>query len=177
LFIVVERECAICHDIKPLSQFRTLKKRPPHGRYRCIPCEREIRANSCRAWVSRNPDKRSKMESNWRKKNADKLREKWRKARAANKDRFRGYDLKRLYGITLDEYNAMHDRQGGVCAICKGDRTLKGRASGRLYVDHCHATSKVRGLLCSFCNSGLGYFTESVETLVAATEYLRASCP
>ena len=77
--------------------------------------------------------------------------------------------LKRLYGITVEEYDAMLERQGGVCAICAGEET-RGQ---RLAVDHCHATGKVRGLLCFSCNTTLGKFNDSQELLARAIKYLQ----
>jgi len=54
------------------------------------------------------------------------------------------------YGLTIGEYDALLKRQKGRCAICR--RPPKKR---RLYVDHDHATKKIRGLLCASCNSSL----------------------
>lgn len=42
----------------------------------------------------------------------------------------------------------------------------------KLFVDHCHSTAVVRGLLCSNCNSGLGYFKDSAALMKAAVKYL-----
>ena len=78
----------------------------------------------------------------------------------------RGY-LKRMYGIGMEEYDAMVANQNGVCSICGGPP--RGRL---LAVDHNHATGKIRGLLCGPCNTGLGQFKDSVETLTAAISYL-----
>jgi hypothetical protein len=75
--------------------------------------------------------------------------------------------LKARYGISLEQYELMLRRQGGVCAIC-GEQP-----AGSLYVDHCHATSKVRGLLCQRCNCGLGYYRDDQRLTMAATAYLR----
>lgn len=61
--------------------------------------------------------------------------------------------LKRKYGITLAEYDQMLEEQHGVCAIC-GGADPSGR---RLAVDHDHETGKVRGLLCTSCNTRLGF--------------------
>jgi hypothetical protein len=69
--------------------------------------------------------------------------------------------------------------QWGLCAICgKGENTLGG-GSGKtpmvlmvLSVDHDHHTGKVRGLLCSACNRGLGSFGHDAKLLLAAARYL-----
>ena len=75
------------------------------------------------------------------------------------------------FGITHEQYDAMHWRQSGVCAICRSDKTWGDR---RLSVDHCHKTGRVRDLLCSQCNSALGNFHDSLPLLQRAMEYLRA---
>jgi len=69
------------------------------------------------------------------------------------------------YGITLEDYLGMVCRQGGRCAIC-------GATSDRLMIDHCHKSTKVRGLLCGACNTGLGMFRDNVSALNAAIIYL-----
>jgi hypothetical protein len=78
-------------------------------------------------------------------------------------------DLRRNYGISAKEYGALFDSQGGKCACCSQDHTLFKR---RLHVDHDHSTGQVRGLLCTECNPGLGYFQDSVERLEMAIKYL-----
>jgi hypothetical protein len=60
----------------------------------------------------------------------------------------------------------MHEAAGGVCQICGDDE--------RLGVDHCHASGRLRGLLCSRCNTGLGMFRDRPELLAEAIEYLKA---
>lgn len=80
------------------------------------------------------------------------------------------YNLYKNYGITESDYLLMYENQQGVCAICFGKSTLK---SGRLAVDHCHKTGKIRGLLCRHCNSGLGLFRDNAENLDRAIKYLR----
>ena len=78
-------------------------------------------------------------------------------------------DLKREYNITPDDYYRMLDEQGGVCKICKGHEKA---ANKRLAVDHCHATGKVRGLLCGCCNCLLGNARDKISTLAEAIKYL-----
>ncbi len=79
--------------------------------------------------------------------------------------------LKKAYGITLDQFNKMHSDQNGMCAICGSN---VGDSLGRsLHVDHCHDEGKVRGLLCSNCNTGLGKFNDNSELLFKAANYLK----
>jgi hypothetical protein len=83
----------------------------------------------------------------------------------------RAYRLRSNYGISLEEYDAMLARQGGVCAICKKP-PAKGK---RLVVDHCHLTGMVRGLLCGKCNSLLAFGNDDPDIMRAAIAYLRAA--
>lgn len=77
-------------------------------------------------------------------------------------------ELKRLYGITFEEYVEIYKKQNGVCAICK--KECKTRKS--LSVDHDHSTNAVRGLLCNRCNRAIGMFEDSKELLESAIKYL-----
>ena len=78
----------------------------------------------------------------------------------------RNYDLARLYGITLADYERLFARQKGRCAICR-------KTSPRtLHVDHCHRTRALRCLLCSRCNLGLGHFGDDVRLVRRAAAYL-----
>ena len=85
----------------------------------------------------------------------------------------RVYRYKKRYGITIDDYDAMFQQQGGVCAIC-GKPEIKTNQYGvkRLSVDHCHKTKRVRGLLCVVCNTRLGVL-ECERFVCNATAYLR----
>ena len=112
----------------------------------------------------------------YRQKNKWKISEAYLKYRTSDKyvrTRVNSH-LKRTYGITLIQYQEMLDAQGGVCKICK---LLKIRKSATdltpLFVDHCHTTGKVRGLLCSQCNSGLGMFEENINYFVEAINYIK----
>jgi hypothetical protein len=84
---------------------------------------------------------------------------------AANRLRQKNIVLKKLYGITLEKYEKMVIGQGGRCKICCKSR--------KLYVDHCHETKKVRGLLCNQCNVAIGHLGECISTLNRAIEYVK----
>jgi|SRR6266498_422285 len=79
--------------------------------------------------------------------------------------------LKRVYGISQEDYNEMLKFQNARCAIC-GRPDSRGRWKG-LHIDHDHATNKIRGLLCYTCNSGLGSFADNPVLLASASAYLK----
>lgn len=64
----------------------------------------------------------------------------------------RAYSLKRLYGITLEQYDELLARQEEKCAVCQKHQS---EFPVRLAVDHDHKTGEVRGLLCRYCNHRL----------------------
>lgn len=75
--------------------------------------------------------------------------------------------LKRLYGITPEQFDKMMQAQGGVCAVCgKPPKTL------RLNIDHDHVSKKVRGLLCFFCNKKIVGRHHDGKLLRRAADYL-----
>jgi Recombination endonuclease VII len=76
----------------------------------------------------------------------------------------RTYHLRRRYGITAEEADALLEGQGGVCAICK--------AAPAGHVDHDHETGAVRALLCFNCNGGLGQFKDDPFLLHVAAFYV-----
>lgn len=92
-----------------------------------------------------------------------------RKYRKDNPLAFKERDLKRDFGIGMDDYMTMLELQGGGCAICGG------KENGRykyLAVDHCHDSKKIRGLLCGNCNTAIGLLKDDVTVLRKAIEYL-----
>ena len=82
-------------------------------------------------------------------------------------------NLRRLYGLTPEEYDAMFLAQEGLCAICGRPerRTYNGRLL-RLSVDHDHVTGHIRALLCHGCNTAIGSLEDSVDLMQAALVYM-----
>jgi hypothetical protein len=79
--------------------------------------------------------------------------------------------LVRKYGVTLERYRCMLEKQGGACAIC-----MKTQQKA-FDVDHCHATGRVRGLLCTNCNRMIGHAGDDAGRLRAAAAYLESIVP
>ncbi len=95
---------------------------------------------------------------------------------AATPEYGRAWNLRKKYGLTEDDVTEMEAAQGGLCAICRTPETAGDRNGNvrRLGVDHSHITGRVRGLLCSRCNSMIGEFgaRDNPDVLRAAAAYL-----
>lgn len=89
--------------------------------------------------------------------------------------------MKRKYGISAERYQALWDRQSGLCDICSVPipnlLLVEGDMRAKSAVDHDHATRAVRGLLCGPCNTGMGYLGDDPGRLRAAAEYLEKHRP
>jgi hypothetical protein len=142
------RKCSTCGTIKALDQFSTDKNRKFGKHYQCKDC------NYASHLAYRAADRGRYL----------------RKSRGAN---FR----KRGWNITAAQYDELLMAQGGLCGICRGVETQK-HGSGHvksLAVDHDHKTGAIRGLLCSWCNKGLGLFRDDPTLLTFAMAYLARS--
>lgn len=99
-----------------------------------------------------------------RQRSKNPRRRAWQRARAL-----------RRYGLTMRDYKSMLVAQGRRCAICR-TTTPGARRNGLLvqwHVDHDHVTNRVRGLLCTKCNTGIGLLGDNAAALERAAMYLR----
>jgi hypothetical protein len=140
-----EKECKYCKETKAVSEFPKGKGYKDGIRPYCIPCRQDY--------------ERKSFHKNKHKRPYDYL---------ADKDR----KLQKAFGISYQEYLKMLEAQQGACAICGTTDTGKRKAFA---VDHCHDTGKIRGLLCSNCNTGIGNLRDNIKLLERAIEYLRNS--
>lgn len=76
--------------------------------------------------------------------------------------------LKQIYGIDLTQKKQMFLIQNKACQICEKEFHLN-----EAFVDHCHTSGNVRGLLCSKCNTVLGFVKDNTKTLQNAIKYLQ----
>ena len=126
-------------------------------------------------YYSKNKDKENAKQKARYYANLELSRQRYKAQYQMNKhkkhyqNRTRNSTIQRLYGITVEDYDAMYIEQGGRCAICGIHQSELPR---RLSIDHCHATGKVRGLLFKKCNAGLGQFNDSLDILKNTVRYL-----
>jgi hypothetical protein len=88
---------------------------------------------------------------------------------------YRAWQIKKLYGLTAQEYDALLVAQGGACKVCGAEPGIHAAGKSwvrRLAVDHDHETGRVRGILCLNCNNAIGQAKESAERLRDLAEYL-----
>jgi len=120
------------------------------------------------------------MKTHW--KSSEYMREKAKAWRLANPERVAAYrstnrrksylqESKRKYGLEPETFAAMMLTQADCCATCKksfdwGDKQTKP------HIDHCHASMKVRGILCNRCNTVLGLVADDAALLSSLSRYL-----
>ena len=101
-----------------------------------------------------------------KEKNLQYHRDYWKK----NPRQVRDRKFRKEFGISLDDYEELLVKQNGVCAICFQPETAvhaKAKRVQNLAVDHNHENGKVRGLLCSTCNTALGLLKEDPQRLLS----------
>lgn len=129
-------------------------------------------------WRSDNVEHIKAYQKEWRAKNAQSITEYQKRyqeeyrSRDENSKKCWKRNLKRNYGLTPNDFNAMWKQQKGKCAICDIELQPRGRTTDSVVVDHNHATGEVRGLLCRSCNHGIGHFKDDPLILKFAAKYL-----
>jgi len=160
------KRCNKCGTIKPLDDFyKSAGMRDGH-RNDCRVCNLREKQERYRA----NPDVAKARVKRWQQANAERVNEyhRHRRLEPAVKRAERAGHLKRKYGITIDQYEALLEAQGGGCAICGRPP----RSDISLHVDHDHKTGRIRGILCFSCNNALADFGEDHAVLAKAIAYL-----
>jgi hypothetical protein len=174
------KKCSQCGKIKYIQEFDKRSDRALGVRSACKQCRRKRR----KVYEDKNREKIREWKRNFNKNHKEEINSKSKLYRDSNKERIsndrkkrykesdkiksrlRNYSYLSNYGITLEKYNELFEKQNGVCAIC-GTSTNK-----PLYIDHNHKTGEVRGLLCVKCNSGIGFFMDNSHLLISAIRYL-----
>jgi len=164
--------CTKCGIEKELTDFHVDNCRKSGFRTDCKLCMKEYRKIFYQT-NHKKVDKRNKKYFKEHREEGLKYRKDYYRS---HKKEAKDLDLKKRFGISLDQYNKILESQNGVCAVCGNEEiiTYKNYNTGRsLAVDHNHETGKVRGLLCTGCNRGIGFFNNNPERLIKASNYLK----
>ena len=103
-------------------------------------------------------------------KNKDKIKAQMKDYYLKNKDKAKEYNLIKYYNLTLNQYNKMLADQNSCCKVCGVHAS---NFTHGLYVDHNHKTNKIRSLLCTGCNAGLGHLKEDINIMKKLIKYIK----
>lgn len=137
---MITKTCNRCENSWPIEDFDKHNGFSSGRRPLCKHCRNEVR---------RNRYNKVKDDNQFKTKKKD-MQIKWR------------------YGISLEQYNEMYERQGGVCAVCSKVSDKK------LCIDHDHETGQVRALVCDRCNRAMGASNDDAVILRLCAEYLES---
>ena len=167
--------CPSCAVEKTTDKFHKAKKEKDGLQYRCIECSKQYHARR----YAEQKDKLSQQIAKYRSNNKKKLAAAQNVWRKNNPDKVKQYqrisNLRKNFGLSVSDYEAIAVKQNGLCDICRQPESFVHKATNttaQLAVDHCHKTGKVRGLLCKSCNTALGIFKDDTKLLLQAIDYL-----
>ena len=135
---------------------------------------REKNKEAIKEYREKNKEQIAAYRKEYREKNKvliAEISQVWRN-KPETKKALREYNRMVNYGLTPDRFNSMLKEQNNKCKLCLVEFDELA-FNYTLNVDHCHTTNKVRGLLCSLCNRGLGQFKDNIERLTQAINYLQ----
>ena len=110
----------------------------------------------------------------YRKNHKDELDGKSRRYYQNNKLSLYLNRVYKTYGLVEEDLQNLLDKQRGCCDICYTS-LINPDSISTYNIDHCHATGKVRGLLCSRCNIVLGKVGDDDDILLSMIDYLRSN--
>ena len=133
-----------------------------------------------RKWRAANKEKNAAYQKKYYKKyredNKEKLdtyNVKWREENKEHDDLImEKARLKRKYGLTQEQLVTLIEEQNNCCKVC--GKHGSDNKTGKLYIDHCHTTNKVRGLLCMECNTALGLLKDDTKRIESLLSYLKS---
>lgn len=159
------KNCRVCGELKFVAEFPAGPSCKGGSAHECVECFsiRHLKWRRDNAAHVRNRARQTM-------RNLRSRHDKDKQAAIARKSR-----LKTKYGMSPEDVNLMRSAQSNKCLICTEEfsKTAWGRRAA--IIDHDHVTKKVRGILCSNCNRGLGMFSDNPEIMQAAISYLKKS--
>jgi len=170
------KKCNRCGETKTLDQYHKHADTKDGLKGNCKECDSAY--DRARYVANRESILESRRE--YYATNGERVRAGNRASTARNPRGRRNKQLLWAFGITLDGYETMLARQGGVCGLCERAETEIHPLSKKVRnyaVDHDHATGEIRGLLCNDCNRGLGLLGDTAERLRKAVAYIERAAP
>lgn len=146
------KECSECHKEHPLTEFGLANGTFDGRANRCKCCVAEY----WQAWYAEDTEAKRALNG---KRNRD-------RHAVRVEGSLISVAVAKRYGLLPEEVVALNSACGGICPICK--------ELPATHIDHDHTTGEVRGLLCNNCNSGLGMFRDSCESMERAVDYLKS---
>lgn len=147
-----KKKCTKCNLEKDFSEFNKMK----HGKFglraACKLCQNE----EFKEYYVKNKSFVNAKNQEWERTPKGKLAKRF-------------YYIKKMYGLTKDEWLALLEKQNNKCKICD----TYSDDLGFFHTDHDHKTGKVRGLLCKNCNTVLGHAKDDITILKEAISYLK----
>jgi hypothetical protein len=185
--------CENCKAEKSISEFYKNKAGIPKLKVWCKKCvvesgywkehyqksNMELQKEKKRQYYKENPEPFKKSRKEYYEKNRLKILAKQKEVVQNNPDihlrkSMAGMrqDTNFCYSVDqlCDFYNKQFASQKGCCAICGRHES---EFKYRLSIDHDHETCKLRGLLCSNCNTAIGSLQDDAELCLKAYNYLR----
>ena len=158
--------CKKCGALKALAEFYKNRGARDGLRPECKACTNAIRLRRYR----QNPEREIARVRAWQRANPRRVKAWSEKNRDKRLKKLREIHLRNKFNLRVEEYDAILEAQGGVCALCESLPT----AGISLHVDHDHGTGEIRGLLCVRCNNALGLFREDPDLLKRVARYVTA---
>lgn len=160
------KRCKKCGEVKPIYEFYRAAGMADGHRSECKGCHQKQR----KRWYQANRTAAIASVKRWQQENKEHLHAYRREYRQRRKSEERNAYLRRTFGVSNDDYDALLRAQADGCAIC-------GRPPGKssLHIDHDHDSGRIRGLLCVGCNNALGQFRDRADLLSRAANYLDGS--
>jgi hypothetical protein len=171
--------CSACKGEFPTSSFHKAVKTTRGYQYKCKACvsitdksehRKAYQRVKVAQWHADNPDKRKEQKRRHYEKHKDRIDQRAKDWYENNKERHVHNALLRKYGVTLEQYNLLRAQQDFRCAICNDHEDSVGK---KMFVDHDHVTGKIRKLLCTKCNVGIGMLKDSADIMERAAKYIR----
>ena len=165
------KTCKKCGKTRTEDRFETYDNGyGPRQRTACKDCRntkmRGTRKESSRRYYEANREKLLEKHRKYYSENKDIVSKRSRKYYKENRELVRAKVASKTYGISVEEVLELRQKPCGICGSDGDEYKLSN------HIDHCHATGKVRGVLCHSCNIALGLLKEDPKLLDKMKEYI-----